>query len=68
MLDFSAAKQTYLNPSEAAQILGISEISLKRLRLSGQIDFYRPTERVILYTPDMLERFRSRRVARAMAA
>jgi predicted site-specific integrase-resolvase len=68
MLDFSTAKQTYLNPSEAAQVLGISEISLKRLRLSGQIDFYRPTERVILYTPEMLERFRSRRVARAMAA
>ncbi len=63
-----SSEPTYLTPSEAARLLGISEISLARLWRSNQIDTYRPTERKILFTREMIENFRSRRVARAQAA
>jgi hypothetical protein len=64
----NTVRKSYLTPSEAARILGISEISLARLWRSNQIDTYRPTERVILFTHEMLERFRSQRTLRARAA
>lgn len=68
MLNRTIQDQKYLSSAEAARVLGISEISLKRLRLAGEIDHYRPTPRVVLFTHEMIERFRSQRIARAKAA
>ncbi len=59
--DASTADQTYLKPAQAARILRVSVMTLKRLRLRGMIAHYRPSPRRILFTNDHLEDYRAQK-------
>ncbi len=64
----STGKQTFISPAMAAQELGVSVTTLKRLRQRGKIAHYRPSNRRILYTAAHINAFRAQNEHQAKVA
>lgn len=54
-LELKAAEFDYLTDKEVCQIMNLSSKQLQRMRQAGQIPYYQPTERRILYKRSELE-------------